>query len=220
MQTNVPRSEWLRRQRIARVLPGFPAQPFKSLDDVEAHVGGEKVVCLMCGKEYENVLRHVSATHGLDGSEYRHRFNIPAKYSLAGSRLSELRSAVARRPEHREHIRVQRPKQPKGGIKSPLIKRDWIKLRHTDFSWHLEQARTRYERVDPPEGVASWSCFAKRLVLDPELKAKFKAARAERPVHRRTAIARKHRLLTSDRDRVCPSPQGDRSFGDISSNDS
>jgi hypothetical protein len=179
MQANVPRSEWLRRQRIMQVMPGFPAEPFQTIEDVEAHIGGEKVVCLLCGKYYENVLRHVAVTHGLDGKDYRHQFNIPAKYSLAGSRLSEVRRSVSSKPEHKQHISRQRPKRPRTGKRSPLIKHDWNKKRHEDFSWHLEQARTIYYRLLPPPNQASWSAFQKRLATDAKLRQSFVEARSE-----------------------------------------
>jgi hypothetical protein len=176
-------------------LVSFPAEPFRSLAEVEAHLGGERVQCLLCGKRFENVLSHVKRTHDLEEREYRDRFNIPAKYSLAGSRLSAVRRAVSSRPEHKAHIAKQRAKRPRTGPMNAMVVevRPPGKKKIEDFSWHLNEARTVYERIEPPEGVAAWQTFKNRCMVDPELRAEFYHARSLRPVPRETKWARERK---------------------------
>lgn len=169
------------------------SQRFSSLAEVEAYVGGETVECLLCGKQFENVLSHVRRTHDMNEETYRAEFNIPARYSLAGSRLSAIRREVGKRPEHAAHIAKQRAKQPRTGKMNPMVVavRPKGRERLEDFSWHLKEARTVFERVEPPPGIASWSTFRKRCQVDPELRAAFYRARSERPVPRETDWARR-----------------------------
>ncbi len=173
---------------------------FETIEEVEAHIGGETVECLICHKRFENVLLHVKRTHGTDAATYRAEFNIPSKYSLAGSRLSDKRRDVGRRPDHAAKIAKQRPKRPRTGPCSPLIERNWSR-RLDDFSWHLAQARQSYYRAAPPDGIASWATFQRRLAVDPALRNDFEQARAERPVDKSTdfARARRRRALEGDR---------------------
>lgn len=128
MQTNVSKGRYKRRRRREDTLPGFPAEPFQTLEDIEAYVGRETITCLVCGHEYQALLCHVGKTHDMDEAEYRRRFNIPAKYHLTGAILREKRRAVCARPEFRAMIAKQQPKKARTAPIHPLLREPRKKL--------------------------------------------------------------------------------------------
>lgn len=65
-------------------LPGYPRkEAFTAIEDIEAYLSGEKVVCLLCGREYVALGGHLTRAHGLSNDDYRMRFGIPFRYGLA-----------------------------------------------------------------------------------------------------------------------------------------
>lgn len=105
MQKHRPPSAQAKLDRPRRVLPGYPADPFKTVEEVEAHVGGDKVACLMCGKYYKSVLIHAKLIHDMDAADYRLRFNIPSRFSLNSVETIEKQRAKALQPDNMEMIR-------------------------------------------------------------------------------------------------------------------
>jgi len=49
----------------------------------------DKVVCLICSKEFTTLKRHLAVIHQLKPAEYKKQFNIPAKYTLVASAYSD-----------------------------------------------------------------------------------------------------------------------------------
>lgn len=79
-----------------RVLEGFPIlTPFKSLEEVKEYLSGDLVVCLICGKSYKDVGKHIRM-HGVKPDEYRARYGIPWTYGLCSRATSERYSEVVR----------------------------------------------------------------------------------------------------------------------------
>ncbi len=186
------------------ILPGFPAEPFQSLEDIEAYCGNERVVCLLCGKAYKTLLVHVTRIHQMDEADYRTHFNIPAKYPLCASSVSEFRSRHwhSRRDEmlalSAAALEAARdtPRDPANFVRTTfkldaarrnakLATKASVQSRKdaTDCHWHLEQvaAHRYYSDIPPPDGELSWSGFKKRRVIDGDLNARFKAARGALP---------------------------------------
>jgi len=80
------------------VLPGFPIyRPFESIEEVREYLSGDKIICLLCGKPYRTLGRHLSRIHGVSHDEYRERYGIPWTYALCCGELSEILSGVANR---------------------------------------------------------------------------------------------------------------------------
>jgi len=55
-----------------------------------------EVVCLECGKAYRTLKRHIRTEHGLEESEYKTRWDLPASLKLVAKSYSEQRSQMAK----------------------------------------------------------------------------------------------------------------------------
>ena len=54
------------------------------------------VVCLECGKTYKTLKRHLRTEHGLEESDYKARWDLPASMKLVAKSYSEQRSQMAK----------------------------------------------------------------------------------------------------------------------------
>lgn len=65
--------------------------PFASDEQVEEYLSGvdagAKLMCLLCGKCYANLGRHVSSGHGMPPADYRQHFGIPQGRGLVSPGL-------------------------------------------------------------------------------------------------------------------------------------
>lgn len=55
----------------------------------------DAVVCMVCGKSFTTLKRHLAQAHGLKPGQYRKQFNIPASMPLAAKSYSESRRQAA-----------------------------------------------------------------------------------------------------------------------------
>jgi len=68
-----------------------PAVPIKK------SVGADRVTCLVCGKPFKSLKRHLQASHGMDEQQYRAAFNLPAGHPLVSRTYSRQRAELAKR---------------------------------------------------------------------------------------------------------------------------
>lgn len=57
--------------------------------------GKSQVFCMICGKGFTTLKRHLSAAHDMSAKEYRSQFGIPAGTVLAAKAYSESRKQMA-----------------------------------------------------------------------------------------------------------------------------
>lgn len=57
--------------------------------------GKDKVYCMICGKGFTTLKRHLNAAHGMKPGEYRRQFDIPTSQPLAAKNYSEQRKQMA-----------------------------------------------------------------------------------------------------------------------------
>ena len=57
--------------------------------------GKDKIYCMICGKGFKTLSRHLKTTHDMTAIEYRKKFNIPRSQSLASKNYSESRRQMA-----------------------------------------------------------------------------------------------------------------------------
>jgi len=57
--------------------------------------GKEKIYCMICGKGFKTLSRHLKTSHEMTASEYRKQFDIPRSQSLAAKSYSESRRQMA-----------------------------------------------------------------------------------------------------------------------------
>ena len=57
--------------------------------------GKDKIYCMICGKGFKTLSRHLKTAHDMTASEYRKQFDIPRSQSLASKNYSESRRQMA-----------------------------------------------------------------------------------------------------------------------------
>ncbi len=57
--------------------------------------GKDKIYCMLCGKGFKTLSRHLKTSHDMTASEYRKQFDIPRSQSLAAKSYSESRRKMA-----------------------------------------------------------------------------------------------------------------------------
>lgn len=99
-------------------------QPFQTLDEVRAYVSGNRIQCLVCGKHYRRLGKHVQI-HDMTGDDYRETFGIPWKTSLTSAPSREA-TASKMTPERIEAFRqVRRVRGTRRRPNCPAVRRQW-----------------------------------------------------------------------------------------------
>lgn len=57
--------------------------------------GKDKIYCMICGKGFKTLARHLKTAHEMTAGEYRKQFDIPRSQSLAAKNYSESRRQMA-----------------------------------------------------------------------------------------------------------------------------
>jgi predicted transcriptional regulator len=57
--------------------------------------GADKVVCLVCGKGFTTLKKHIAVSHQMTPKEYRKAFGIPSKTPLVARKYSEAKRKIA-----------------------------------------------------------------------------------------------------------------------------
>lgn len=57
--------------------------------------GKDKIYCMICGKGFKTLSRHLKTAHEMTANEYRKQFDIPRSQSLAAKNYSESRRQMA-----------------------------------------------------------------------------------------------------------------------------
>ena len=74
--------------------PGSASQePRKPAVPVSRSRAPDRLTCLVCGKQFRTLARHIGAAHGLSPEEYRHAFRLPRDYTLVATETSARQSA-------------------------------------------------------------------------------------------------------------------------------
>lgn len=69
------------------------AVPFTS---IKKSVKPDEITCLVCGKGFKMLKRHLNTDHQLDIAEYREKFGLPADYPVVAPNYAAHRSALAK----------------------------------------------------------------------------------------------------------------------------
>ncbi len=57
--------------------------------------GKDKIYCMICGKGFKTLSRHLKTSHDMTAIEYKKQFDIPRSQSLASKNYSESRRKMA-----------------------------------------------------------------------------------------------------------------------------
>lgn len=71
-------------------------QPFQTIDELAAYVGGHYIQCLECGRWFRGLASHLPRIHGMTHDAYREKWGIPAHYRLSGTATREALSSQMR----------------------------------------------------------------------------------------------------------------------------
>lgn len=71
------------------------AQEIKPAIPVNKAFGAEKVICLVCGKPFTTLKKHIAVSHQMSPKEYRKAFGIPTKTPLVARKYSEAKKKIA-----------------------------------------------------------------------------------------------------------------------------
>lgn len=145
-----------KRNARRRTLPGFPKElKFSKQKELREYFSGDKIVCLLCGRELKRLGNHLVPIHGVTEDEYRERYGIPWTYGL-NSKLTtgNYSLAVKKRIEYDGFI----PEPAKGeslyGVprrKSPPVRRD------------IRRQNLKKTANPPVYNQATWDEFAARV---------------------------------------------------------
>lgn len=70
-------------------------QEIKPAVPVNKAFGADKVVCLVCGKGFTTLKKHIAVSHQMTPKEYRKAFGVPSKTPLVARKYSEAKRKIA-----------------------------------------------------------------------------------------------------------------------------
>lgn len=81
------------RGRRRFVVSGFPVKPTKfSKQEIDEYFSGEKIQCLLCGRQFKSLSIHLLKIHSVTGDEYRDLYGLPWMRGLTSSEYRDRRS--------------------------------------------------------------------------------------------------------------------------------
>lgn len=132
-----------RRAARRRIRPGFPIEPrpFSRAEIIE-YMSGDRITCLLCGKDYRKIGIHLLKCHGITPDDYRARYGLPWSKGLCCQETRARHSALAKKNIEEGRIPLQygvpvprgtqRPSQPfmtevaqQNGLKANGLPRTW-----------------------------------------------------------------------------------------------
>ena len=70
-------------------------QEIKPAVPVNKAFGADKVTCLVCGKTFTTLKKHIAVSHQMSPKDYRKEFGIPTKTPLVARKYSEAKKKIA-----------------------------------------------------------------------------------------------------------------------------
>jgi len=79
---------------------GEPTEAVEVIEDTpvisrKKAFGKDKIYCMICGKGFKTLSRHLKTAHNMTATEYRKQFDVPRSQSLASKNYSESRRQMA-----------------------------------------------------------------------------------------------------------------------------
>ncbi len=71
------------------------SQEVKPVVPVNKAFGADKVYCLVCGKAFTTLKKHIAVSHQMTPKDYRKAFGIPSKTPLVARKYSEAKKKIA-----------------------------------------------------------------------------------------------------------------------------
>jgi predicted transcriptional regulator len=71
------------------------SQEIKPAIPVNKAFGADKVICLVCGKSFTTLKKHIAVSHQMTPKDYRKAFGVPSKTPLVARKYSEAKKKIA-----------------------------------------------------------------------------------------------------------------------------
>ena len=75
--------------------------------------GADKVYCMVCGKGFTTLKKHLAISHNFTPKDYRKKFNVPTKTPLVARNYSEAKKKIAQKLGLAEKLAEGRKKRGK-----------------------------------------------------------------------------------------------------------
>ncbi len=195
----MPKERHLRTDKIAAlVMRGYPKQDvFTTMEEVRAYLDGDKVTCLLCGREYAALGGHLTRVHYITSDDYREHFGIPYKYGLASRTFRERASRHLRKLRKEGRIRYQPSKETMEKMwearrnRRPIMaatqqlnrdklrgyhgnRREWFAEDYEEFLRRIKSGRIPAE-VGRDKDMPTHTAFWKYLNKTPEFRKRYEA---------------------------------------------
>lgn len=93
---------------------GAPAQTAEPVMSPQKAIGNDAIACLVCGKSFKTLKRHLNNAHGMSPRQYRETFGLSKDYPLVAPNLSQQRAKVAKERGLGERLAEARRQQRQG----------------------------------------------------------------------------------------------------------
>lgn len=199
-----PRGKKSAPQKKVKPLRGYPkTKPFATIDAVKSYLDGDKVTCLLCGREYVALGGHITTKHDMTSDDYRELFGIPYSYGLAGKafreegkrRIRRLRKEgrVPPQPSLKTMKKMWQARENRRSVtaatqqenRQKLLRffgkeRTWQKADYEEFLRRVMKGRTISE-VGKDKDMPHRETFLVHLQSNPALKKKYDAYWKKQP---------------------------------------
>jgi len=162
-----------------RVLPGYPKDfVFKDFDEYKQYFVGDRIICLLCGKNYRAIGNHVQWIHETTIEEYKKKYGIFWTKSLTCDDTHEIMSNNAKeRIANGELI----PTDIEGRRKQGMFARSYIKRRRRDLPLHAVSSALNVAKYNIPRGRTGEITKAREANRSKRGTPEFKKKMTERP---------------------------------------
>ena len=89
-------------------------QPAEPVMAPQKAISNDAIACLVCGKSFKTLKRHLNNAHGMTPKQYREAFGLDKDYPLVAPNLSQQRAKVAKDRGLGERLAEARRKQRQG----------------------------------------------------------------------------------------------------------
>jgi len=164
-----------------RVLPGYPKNfVFKDYDEYKQYFVGDRIICLLCGKEYRALGNHLRISHKTDIEGYKKKYGILWGKSLTCNDLRKDQSDITKeRIANGEFLPTSIEARRKQGI----LARKHIKIRgrRRNLPLHAVSSALNVAKYNIPRGRTGEITKAREANRSKRGTPEFKKKMADRP---------------------------------------
>jgi len=190
------KQRWRARREV---MPGFPrTEPITTAEELREYRSGDRIQCLLCGKFFKALSRHIEPIHEVTVEEYHRMYGLPWSRGLTSDETHEKKSAVLKRrieagewdptanspPLDEIRKNTERERFPVHDdivrkeclSKTPTHKgedtRIWREEHYDEFLRRIASGRTRIEVCSDPD-MPRFTAMIEKLRGDPDFRNRY-----------------------------------------------